>query len=27
MLNNLEIPGSIINTQPLRVCALMIAPE
>jgi len=27
MLNNLEIPGSIIEAQPLHVCASTIAPE
>jgi hypothetical protein len=25
--NNLEIPGSIVSAQPLRACALTIAPE
>ncbi|MGJ5196377.1 MULTISPECIES: hypothetical protein [unclassified Bradyrhizobium] len=27
ILNDFEIPGSIVNTQPLRACASTIAPE
>jgi len=27
ILNNLEIPGSIVSAPPLRDCALTIAPE